>query len=101
MTTRWRPSWAVRRSSACRFSFRPTASRTAATLSTALADEYLALELGGELVDDGGDHAAGAAPLSPEVDDDGLVLRSACSTPRTTFPAVSSPKAIRSAFLRR
>src|SRR5687768_5511334 len=37
-----------------------------------LADEVAAFGFGGELVDDGGDRAAGAAPGGPGVDQDGL-----------------------------
>src|SRR5581483_6342360 len=38
-----------------------------------LADGDLALLLFGDLLQDGGDHLAGAAPLGPEVDEDGRV----------------------------
>ena len=40
-------------------------------LHVALGDQDAALILGGELVHDGGYHAAGTAPFGPEVDDDG------------------------------
>ena len=38
-----------------------------------LADNRLAIEIGGDLVDDGSDHFARTAPLCPEVDEDGFV----------------------------
>ena len=40
-------------------------------LHVALGDQNAALILGGELVHNGGYHAAGTAPFGPEVDDDG------------------------------
>ena len=42
-------------------------------LHVALGDQNAALILGGELVHDGGYHAAGTAPFGPEVDDHRLI----------------------------